>query len=401
MTINKFKSLFKIEPKKLILKSLIILFFFSIFSVSTSTSQWAILYRDADSLVLLGANNIYNFEFAKAEEQFKQVQSKYPLHPAGYFLDAMVDWWRINLDPDLETYDKAFLKKIDKVIKVCDKILDTNSHDINALFFKGGAIGYRARLNTQRNDWFSAVQDAKEALEILQRCQQIAPFNHDIMLGTGIYNYFSNKFPEEYPLLKPLMVFLPKGDKRLGLFQLHAASRHARYASVEAQVALLQIYYSFENNSFEALKIAQELTSKYPQNAYFHRYLGRCYIRMGMSSDAETTWRDILMKSMKKQTGYNNITAREATYYVGVSMMNKREYEKALKFLQKSLEGSEVIDNKPSGFYISTLLKIGNIYDALNKRDKAINVYNKVLKVDEWNDSHKTAKKYISSPYKN
>jgi tetratricopeptide (TPR) repeat protein len=107
------------------------------------------------------------------------------------------------------------------------------------------------------------------------------------------------------------------------------------------------------------------------------------------------------MKSMKKQTGYNNITAREATYYVGVSMMNKREYEKALKFLQKSLEGSEVIDNKPSGFYISTLLKIGNIYDALNKRDKAINVYNKVLKVDEWNDSHKTAKKYISSPYKN
>lgn len=396
MTLSNFKKVYQFVKYKYIY----LFFCISVFIPSNLFSQWAILYRDADSLILLGVNQIYNFEFEEAQKQFQQVQFKYPNHPAGYFLDAMIEWWKISLDPEFEDYDRTFLKKIDKVIKVCDRILDTNDFDINALFFKGGAIGYRARLSTIRNDWISAVKDAKEALEILQKCQQVAPFNHDIMLGTGIYNYFSSKFPEEYPLLKPLMVFLPKGDKRLGLFQLRAATRHARYASVEAQVVLLQIYYSFENNSFEALQIAKELNLKYPQNSYFQRYLGRCYIRLGMSYEAEDTWKEILTKSLKKKTGYNYITARESTYYLGVAMMNKSDYSQALKYLLKSLEGSEVIDKKPSGFQISTLLKIGNSYDALSKREKAKSYYNKVLSLPEWNESHKTAKKYIAVPYK-
>lgn len=385
----------KSQIKKLLFILALLLFINPILSYS----QWAILYRDADSLVIVGADYIYNCEFDKAQEQFKMIQTRYPKHPAGYFLDAMIEWWKITLDPDNESYDQIFEKKIDKVIDICDDDLDTNAYDINALFFKGGAIGYRARLSTLRDNWFSAVKDAKEALDILQKCQQIAPFNHDIMLGTGIYNYFSQKFPEEYPLLKPLMVFLPNGDKRLGLFQLRAASKYARYASVESKVVLLQIYYSFENNSYEALQIAQELHNKYPNNAYFHRYLSRCMVRMGMSTDSEKEWREILNRAMKNMFGYNSVSVREATYYIGVSLMNRYDYDEAQKYLEKSLEGSKKIDKKPSGFYISTLLKLGNIYDARNNRNQAVNYYKKVLSIPEWNSSHSTAKKYLEKPF--
>jgi len=366
-----------------------------------ANSQWAILYRDADSLILTGANYIYNSEFDKASDCFKQVEDKYPNHPAGYFLDAMIEWWKIVLDNDNTSNDELFLNKISKVIDVCNRTLDTNSYDINALFFKGGAIGYRARLRTMRDDWISAIHDAKEALHILQKCQEVAPFNHDIMLGTGIYNYFSQKFPEEYPLLKPLMIFLPTGDKRLGLFQLRAAAKYARYASVEAKVVLLQIYYSFENNNYEALQLAQELHDKYPQNAYFHRYLGRCLVRMGMTTEYEKEWREVFNRAIDKKIGYNSIAAREATYYIGVALMNRNNLDDALKYFQKSVEGSLTIDKKPSGFYIFALLKIGNIYDLKSNRNQAKSYYNKVLSLPEWNDSHTIAKKYISTPFKN
>ena len=364
-------------------------------------SQWAILYRDVDSLILLGADKIYNLEFNEAEKYFKEVQQKYPQHPAGYFLDAIIEWWKIVLNNDDISNDDLFYKKIDKVIDVCNRTLDTNSYDINALFFKGGAIGYRARLKTMRDEWISAIKDAKEALDILQKCQQLAPFNHDIMLGTGIYNYFAVKFPEEYPLLKPLMLFLPSGDKRLGLFQLRAASKYARYASVEAKVVLLQIYYSFENNNYEALQLSQELHNKYPNNAYFHRYLGRCLVRMGMSFEYEKEWREVFSRAIERKTGYNSIAAREATYYIGVALMNKGDLDNALKYFQKSLEGSQVIDKKPSGFYIAALMKIGNIYDLKGNRNQAKNIYNKILSLPEWNDSHKTAANYLNNPFKN
>ncbi|OGU61565.1 MAG: hypothetical protein A2X64_02360 [Ignavibacteria bacterium GWF2_33_9] len=373
--------------------------FISLFSPLPLFSQWAILMNDADSLVLEGTDNIYNLEFEKAKEKFEIIKERYPKHPAGYFLDAMIVWWKINLDQDNEEFDNEFNKKVEKVINVCDETLDTNNYNITALFFKGGVIGYRARLRIIRNDWFDALKDAETALDILQKCQQVAPFNHDIMLGTGLYNYFSEKFPQEYPLLKPLMVFLPKGDKRLGLFQLRASAKYARYASTESKVALMQIYYSFENSTYDALQIAQELNSKYPDNPYFQRYLGRCYIRMGMNDAADVVWRDVLKKTFTRKRGYNNLVARESMYYVGVNLMYDQKYKEALKFLKKSVEGSEVIDKKTSGFKISALLKIGNIYDKLGDRKTALKYYNKVLEQDEWNNSHQTAKKYIKTPY--
>lgn len=371
-----------------------------LFGPPQANSQWAIMLRDADSLVLLGADYVYNLEFDKAAEQFKKVQERYPLHPAGYFLDSMIEWWKIALNSEDRSNDDLFYRKIEKVIAVCDKTLDTNAYDINALFFKGGAIGYRARLRTMRDEWFQAIQDAKEALDILRRCQQLAPFNHDIMLGTGLYNYFSVKFPEEYPILKPLMWFLPNGDKRLGLFQLRAAARNARYAAVEAKVALLQIYYTFENDNYEALQIAQELTQKYPNNIYFQRYLGRIQVRLGMIMDYETTWKKILDRVKENPKLYNNSIVREATYYIGLALLYRQDFSNSLKYFQKSLEGTKLVDKKPTGFYSYTLIKIGNNYDAIGNRSEAVKYYKQAYELPDFNDSKKIAKRYLETPYK-
>lgn len=390
----------KISKQKINVKIAFLLPVLLLLNANIVKSQWAIMLKDADSLVLLGADYVYNLEFEKASAQFKLVQQKYPLHPAGYFLDSMIEWWKIALNQDDKSSDNLFFNKIDKVIQVCNNILDTNAYDINALFFKGGAIGYRARLRTMRDDWFQAIQDAKEALDILRRCQQLAPFNHDIMLGTGLYNYFSVKFPEEYPIIKPLMLFLPNGDKRLGLFQLRAAARNARYAAVEAKVALLQIYYSFENDNYEALQIAQELSEKYPNNTYFLRYLGRVQVRLGMILDYENTWKTIMNKVSENRARYSNSIAREATYYIGLALLYRQEYNNSLKYFQKSLEGTKIIDKKPTGFLSYTLIKIGNNYDAMGKRDEAIKYYRLAFDLPDFNDSKKIAKRYLENPYK-
>ncbi len=370
------------------------------FAGNQAYSQWAIMYSDADSLVLLGSDLIYNLEFAKAEQIFKDVQKKYPIHPAGYFLDAMIDWWIINLNLDDERRDGQFLKKIDKVINKCDYILDSIPTDINALFFKGGAIGYRARLYALRNKWIAAARDAQVALDILTRCQILAPTNHDILLGTGIYNYFSQKFAEDYPIIKPLMAFAPRGDKRLGLFQLRSAANYARYAKVEAEVVLLQVYYSYENDIYEAQKIAEELHTKYPNNPYFHKYLGRIYVRMGYTTEFEKTWRDIFSRCSEKWYGYNNSTAREAIYYIGLALLTRNNFSEAEKYFKKAIEGSKIVDKEETGFLAFSYLKLGNIYDAMGNRNKAVQSYNQVLKIKDYNDSHNQAKKFIQSPYK-
>ncbi|MCX7909752.1 MAG: tetratricopeptide repeat protein [Ignavibacteria bacterium] len=355
---------------------------------------------DADSLVRLGADYIYNLEFDKAEECFKQVINRYPALPAGYFLDAMVDWWKITSFRNTREFDNSFLKKIDKVIQVCDNILDTNEYEISALFFKGGAIGYRGRFHVVRENWFRAANDGYSAFRILIKCLEIAPNNYDIMLGTGIYNYFAEVLPEQNPAIKPLMLFAPKGDRKLGILQLHASAKYARYASVEAKLVLLQIYYDFEKDFFAAYNIAKELIEKYPNNPVFQRYYGRCLVSLYYLEEWEQHWKMILEWYNQKKPGYDMLTAREALYYVGSALFEKGVYEEALSYFYKCDEFSRKLDKDgPSAFMIYLNLKVGKIYDLQGKRNYAIMQYNKVLSWKNYRDSHEQAKRYLQIPY--
>lgn len=363
-------------------------------------AQWAIMKSDADSLVQLGTYYIYNVKFDSAEAAFKKVIDKYPEHPAGYFLAAMVDWWKTKLLTNTDRYNKSFISKITKVVDISDEMLKDNSKDINALFFKAGALGYRGRFYAEQKSWLKAASDGSEAFNLLQECRKIAPHNHDIMLGTGIYNYFAKVIPEEYPITKPLLTFLPRGDKSLALYQLKAASKHARYADVEALVVLMQIYYTFEKDNYEAIKYADTLLNRYPDNPYFHRYLGRALVRSGKNTRFENVWREIVLKCMDDLPGYNIIMAREALYYVGLALYKKRDYEMSLKYFKKSDEASKIIDGKEdteSGFQVKTNIYIAKLYDKLGQKEMAKNYYKRLLKMKDYDSSHSQAEYYLKN----
>lgn len=377
-----------------------LLFLMLLLSSMQLRSQWPAMKTDADSLVLLGADYIYNLEFDKAEKCFNEVIKKYPQLPAGYFLNAMVDWWKIAVFRDSREYDNSFLKKIQKVLDVCDQILDTNEFELSALFFKGGALGYRGRFHVVRDNWFRAASDGHSAYQILLKCLEIAPNNYDIMLGTGIYNYFAEVLPEQYPVIKPLMLFLHKGDKKLGILQLQASSKYARYASVEAKFVLMQIYYDFEKDFYSALEIARELVAKYPNNPVFQRYLGRCLVSLYVLDEWLEHWQRILKWYSEKKPGYDLLTAREALYYVGSALMEKGKYDEALNYFYKCDELSRKLDKDgPSPFMIYLNLKIGKIFDLQGKRKYAIMQYQKVLSWKNFRDSHEQANKYLQTPY--
>ncbi len=384
-----------------IMKYKFIFFIVIILYINNSSlfAQWVILKNDADSLVRQGTFFIYNVEFDKAETCFKKVQQMYPDNPAGYFLEAMIYWWKITLHRETTKFDAPFEQRIEKVIDICNNILDTNDKDLGALFFKAGAMGYRARHYAQRESWVKAATDGASAYKIMNECQKIAPANHDIMLGTGIYNYFAVAIPEKFPMVKPLMTFFPRGDKQLGLYQLRAASRKARYAALEARVVLLQIYNSFEKDPDIALSIAKELLDTYPRNPYFHRYYARLLVRKGEQDNYEKVWREILIKCMDNEIGYDPFTAREAMYYIGYALMRRGEYDSALRYFLKANEGSK-IDTEDSGFTVNVNIFIGNIYDLKNNRNEAKKYYSAVLKLKEYDNSHTKAKIFLEKPYK-
>jgi len=194
-----------------------------------------------DSIVVKGMKQIYNIEFESANNTFRNLITDYPNHPAGKFFIAMIDWWRILLDTSTDQYDESFFKKLENVIYQSDRILEEDPDNVDALFFKGGAIGFRGRLSSLRDDWLSAADDGRIAMPLVEHAAQLDHKNIDVQLGFGIYNYYAAVIPEEYPIVKPLMIFLPSGDKELGIKQLHNIAVNGKYTKYEAQYFLMTL----------------------------------------------------------------------------------------------------------------------------------------------------------------
>jgi hypothetical protein len=364
-----------------------------------SKGQW-IEDPAVDSLVQRGIHDIYNIEFEKADREFAEVTRLRPDHPAGYFFQAMTEWWRILTNFDDESQDQRYYDMLEKVIDICNARLEKNENDVTALFFKGGAVGFRGRLRGNRGSWLKAANDGLIALPAVRRAYQLEPDNYDVLLGMGIYNYYAEVVPDLYPIVKPLMIFFPGGDKKKGLEQLELASQKARYAKTEAAYFLLQTYFTYEKQYIRALEIARDLFQRYPRNPLFHRMYGRCYVSIGYWAEAFKVFSEIEKRFTAHQEGYDVYDGREAYYYIGRYYFVSGKLDEALRNLYKCDELSRRIDKEgASGFMSMANLIIGMIYDLQQNRSAALAQYRKVLEMKEYENTYKDAHRYMEQPY--
>ena len=368
----------------------ILLFSFSVFAQNS----------DFDSRVNMGIKQIYNIKFTEAEKTFRSVMADYPEHPAGRFFLAMIDWWKILLDPDNESYDEIFFQKLEDVIYQCDQLLDKNPKNIDALFFKGGSIGFRGRLRAFRESWLKAADDGREALPIVEEAASLDPNNMDVQLGFGIYNYYAEVIPNENPLIKPLMIFFPDGDKKKGIQQLKDTAFNGKFAKYEARYFLMTLYYRYENNAIAADEFSKMLCDDFPDNPVFEKWRGRIAVKRGDYFLADSVFKDVLAKANKKYFGYSTPNSlREAAYYVGNNYKNNGQLDSAKIYMERCISESKKIDDEgeESGFQVNAVLFLAQMAESQNRKDEAIRLYEKLLDMNDYGRSHSIAENSLKN----
>ncbi len=363
-----------------------------------STAVFAQTKSVEDSLIFSGIREIYSIKFEEAFSTFDKLREVAPHNPAGKFFDAMVTWWQILLDLNNTRFDQLFYDKLEAVIEQCDSVLDKDENNYDALFYKGGALGFRGRLLSVRREWVKAALDGKDALPIVGKIADEYPENKDIQLGLGIYNYYAAVIPEKFPFVKPLMYLFPPGNKELGLSQLKIAASEGRYAKYETRYFLLMIYFDFEKDNDEAMKYCKMLLNDFPENPKFENFLARIYFRTRRFNQADSVFQVIYKKIKEGKRGYNLQLKRSTLYYLADINARKWKNKKAVELFKESLKISEKIDGRhDSGFKVNTALYLGIIYTRLRNYEKAREYYGKVLRMDEYNGSHKKAEKKLSA----
>ena len=349
-----------------------------------------------------GIDYVYKVKFDSAKAIFRQIINNNPQDPTGYFLISMAEWWKIYLNKNDESNDENYRSAVDKCIKVCDERLDKNENDDWALFLKGGVIGYRGFLNGLRDNWLAAVDDGREGLSLLKRCVELNPSNKDALLGIGLYNYAVNYVTDRYPFLKTLLFFFPTGNKEEGFAQLRDCIEHARFARTEATVVMCYVYLSYEKNYYEAEKYADTLYTHYPDNPAAERFLANSYTGEGKWVQSLVLWNDILNKIDSSYAYYNNTyLKRETLYYLGLGYMKMHNLDTALMYYTQALDMSPALDkDKESPMQVFSALGTAMVYDMKGNHGEAVKYYDRVLDMEDIEDSHEAARKYKENGYK-
>lgn len=328
-----------------------------------------------------GVNDLYNFKFDRAESQFRWIQRNYPEHPLPYFLLGLIEWWKIapNIEKNTE-YDDRFLQLMDSAIYFAEILYDKDEDNAEAPFFLAGAYGFIGRLHSERSNWTRAAFAGKKALRYLDDSKQYTDLSPEILFGDGLYNYYSVWIPENYPVLKPIMLLFEKGDKQLGIEQLETVVKEAFYTKVEAQYFLMRIYSLEESKPLKALPISSYLYKTYPDNPYFHRYYARLLYSLGRYAELKKVAQDILDKIEAGKEGYEEISGRYASFYLAtIYRLQYRDEEMASQYYTKAITFSEAIEAFESGYYLHALSNMGKIAASDEEMDLAMQYYDKIL----------------------
>lgn len=247
-------------------------------------------------LVCKGVDYIYDLQFQKANEVYREIESAYPGHPMNYIYNGLLKYWEnypltVN-SPLRESFEKDMLH----AIELCEK----RPHPGNEAEYLLCNIGARSMLLLfyADNDLsMDVISLASGTYPLLKKTFGYTDVFSDFYFFTGLYNYYREAYPENHQVYKPLALLFPKGDKAKGLKELQIASKNAIVLKAEAYSFLTGIYMNFETNFQRAGIYSESLHNLYPGNLEYMAEYIKNLLLLKRYDDAEN-----LIKSIRPNT---------------------------------------------------------------------------------------------------
>ncbi|WP_353717693.1 hypothetical protein [Dyadobacter sp. 676] len=165
--------------------------------------------------------------------------------------------------------------------------------------------------------------------------------NPEFYFTSGMYNYYVEVYPEEHPIVKPLLVFFKNGDKALGLKQIDTATKVGTITRAESCYYISHIYLKYETKPEKAVFYMDKLVSQYPRNPIFLMKHIEAQLLSGKYNEAEegiqslrkhnagfypVAWRTF--QGILEEKGMKNDAAAQREYLAALKTPHDDQYTK-------------------------------------------------------------------------
>jgi len=337
-------------------------------------------------------DHAYNLEFDEFNRKLSIYQQEHPKRPEGIFAPIVAEWIKVTSDLYNPKYDGIFIDFVDEIIEKLEAYDEDDPLFPVAEFYYYSATGFKGIMNVTRENWFAAALDGRIAVKGVEDALEGRIPNPDARFGTGLYLYYADILPDRYPILEPLFLFYPDGDKKRGLQDLRYATENGVFARVIAAYMYSVILYTREDKFDEAYRLMKSLSDKYPMNPTFLSWQSWIATRINQLDIAERLLKVYEERVQNKTPYYPEHKMRMVNYRLGRIYYQKRQYTKALSYLNKAilpLQGE--LEERTERYKVYAYLQKGYCLVALKKLDQAKDQFNIVLNYDNYRNSHDLA----------
>lgn len=266
----------------------LIVFLFIALSFPPLPARAQILYdTPTQELVLEAIDHIYNYEFAAVEPVARQIRAKYPNHPVNAMLKAMQMQWQYLPVKDNKAMSGQYAKLLEECIAKA-KVLEKNEKTRpEAAFFSMAGHGYVALIHNYNDEKMKAASEAKKAYDYVMAGFKYMNHNPEFYFSSGLYNYYIIRYPEDHPIVKPVVLFFKDGNREEGLRQMDIASKKGMFTRTESSFYLARIYLKHEQRYDKASSYLGNLVEKYPNNPIFLMKHTEALLLLGKYEEAE------------------------------------------------------------------------------------------------------------------
>lgn len=379
-----------------------------------------------DNLRAAGFEALFNLDYEKARESFRQISNLFPDHPAGpQFLAASL-WIETlyetrRLQASLYSTDSFYSPNEDKANpkvveqfrvwtreakKLAEARLKVNPKDAEARYYLGATAGLKASFEEAvERRHFAAMRDGSDAVDHHRDVLKLNPNFHDAEITVGLYDYVIGSLPLPAKIL--VGVTGARGSRKRGLATIERVVKEGIWARDDARTLLI-VLYTREHRFGEAAAYARELSTKYPRNYLFRLEAADALVAQAAQErkanhtsavataerEAFATFEELLHDRNVRDTASRALDLIHFKY--GEALLTAGQAERAAKeFL-----ATTALPKAEANLVTMAYLNAAHALDLAGKRNEALAQYRAVLARPNVYDSHDLAEKGLREPFK-
>jgi hypothetical protein len=235
-----------------------------------SYSLRAQIFQDKNTLSLIreDVDYIYNFDFDKARELTAEIVKLYPGHPIEYLINGMMIYWEnYPLLPSAQARE-LFEADMHKCIKLSESHKEPE-HEAEFLLANLCARGMLLMFYSDNDLVSEVIPMTVSSYKHVRKSFDFTSSSADFYYFTGLYNYYREAYPREYPVYKSVAMLFPRGSAQQGLTDLLNSAKNAVVLGPESYYLLTWVYTNFEYDYPSSIIYCKSLNDKYPENALY------------------------------------------------------------------------------------------------------------------------------------